>query len=633
MATHEELDEKLRTRFGLPGFRPWQLEVVQALLTGPGRALVIAPTGGGKSLCYQFPATELPGTTIVVSPLIALMDDQVRSLEARGIPATYLASNLDPEERRLRARRLADGKYKLVYVAPERLAHEGILEGLRALQPPLVAIDEAHCISQWGHDFRPDYLRLKDVLEALNAPRVLACTATATPVVRDEILTRLGLSAKDTAIVLRGFARPNLHLAAEEVDGAKSRRTFLVGAIKDALGPPSKPVGGAIVYTATRKAAEETAVKIAGLGYRTAAYHAGLAPAERARVSEAFTSRTVDVVAATNAFGMGIDRPDIRCVVHLQPPASIEGYYQEVGRGGRDGQPAFGLLLSSSSDIALRRRLLERGRDGAAVDPSEVKRQWGLFKDLLRYVEAGSCRHDFILRYFGDDEELLGGCGHCDVCERLEREGERAGSEDDALVVRKALSGVARADRRAGLVAIADMLHGVQDEKQARFGFQRLSTHGILSDRSAEWCLALLRRLVTAGLIDLTTTDRPVPYITPAGLKVMRGEEPARVMLPAAMKAKRGARGEGSEKAAAKKAATGSLAGPEVQLFERLRTMRREIASDQGVPPYVICHDRTLVEIARARPKTRIELGSVHGMGPARLSAYGDRFLQAVQGA
>jgi ATP-dependent DNA helicase RecQ len=400
--------------------------------------------------------------------------------------------------------------------------------------------------------------------------------------------------------------------------------------LKEALGAASRPAGGAIVYAATRRGAEDAAKRIATLGYRTAAYHAGLPATERARVGEAFTKRTLDVVAATNAFGMGIDRPDVRAVVHVAPPGSIEAYYQEVGRAGRDGKPAFGLLLSSSSDIGLRRRMVERSSDGSAADPAEVKRQWNLFRDLLRYVEAGSCRHDFILRYFEDAEELLGGCGHCDVCERLEQTGARepGTSDADTIVVRKALSGVARADRRAGMLAVANMLHGLDDEKQARLGFTRLSTHGILRERSAEWSLALLRRLVTAGLVDITASDLPCPYLTPSGVRVMRGEEPVRVLLPDEVVTRADRRR--ADRSAAPKAATGSLAGAELGIFERLRAVRRELAEKQGVPPYVVCHDRTLVEIARARPKSRIELGAVHGMGPARIGAYGDVFLAAV---
>ncbi|MDH5492587.1 MAG: ATP-dependent DNA helicase, partial [Myxococcales bacterium] len=466
MSVMDEWDQRLLERFGLPALRPWQREAIEALLEGPGRVLVVAPTGGGKSLCYQFPATELAGTSIIVSPLIALMEDQVRGLEERGIPATYLASNLAPDERSERNRRLLRGEYRMVYVAPERLAHPAALDMLRQLRPPLVAIDEAHCISQWGHDFRPDYLRLGEILRTLAPKHVLACTATATPMVRAEILERLGLceggdggQGPRTAVVLRGFARPNLHLSSEEAGTTRHRQALTLSAIREAIGAPGATQGAAIVYAATRKSTEKVAAELGAHGYLTAAYHAGLAPERRGAVSEAFSSRRLDVVVATNAFGMGIDRPDIRAVVHVQAPGSIEAYYQEVGRAGRDGQPAVGLLLSSPADIGLRRRLVELGSERGMSAPSEeIERRWGLFLDLLRYVEAGSCRHDFILRYFGDEQELLGGCGHCDVCERLEEEGsqgaERQVSEEDAIIVRKALAGVARVNGRVGLRAV-----------------------------------------------------------------------------------------------------------------------------------------------------------------------------------
>ncbi|MBX7191926.1 MAG: ATP-dependent DNA helicase [Sandaracinaceae bacterium] len=637
LLTDDALDARLAARFGLPSFRPWQRDAVRALLGAPFHALVVAPTGGGKSLTYQFPATELSGTTIVVSPLIALMDDQVRSLEARGIPATFLASTLELDERRRRERGLAEGRYRLVYVAPERLANDALLARLAALRPPLVAVDEAHCISQWGHDFRPDYLALGRVLEALRPPRVLACTATATPAVRDEILERLGLRDKDAAVVLRGFARPNLHLSSFEIDGASTRKKAVLGSLRTALRPavPSKTPsvsgpGAAIVYTATRKAAEEYATLVSGAGYRSAAYHAGLSPEERGRVSAEFAGKELDVVVATNAFGMGIDRPDIRTVVHVHPPGSIEAYYQEVGRAGRDGQPAWGVLFTASADIALRRRLIEMDRDGERADAARIQRQWGMFLDLLRYVEAGSCRHDFILRYFDDTEEILGGCGHCDVCERLESEGEGElrVTDEDAMTVKKALSGVARVNRRAGLRAVVDMLHGETTPRMRQLGLASLSTHGLFSREEPDWILRLLRRCITAGLVDITASEYPMPFLTGLGVRTMKGEEPVRVLPPPAKG--RTPRPTLASKPAKAKLVEG-LDAPATRLFEALRATRATIAQSQSVPAYVVCHDRTLLEMARLRPSSRTALKDVHGMGPARIAAYGDRFLKTVQ--
>ncbi|HVH45779.1 MAG TPA: RecQ family ATP-dependent DNA helicase, partial [Labilithrix sp.] len=366
------IDDVLRTRFGLEAFRPWQREAIMALVGQPGRVLVVAPTGGGKSLTYQLPAAMLDGLTLVVSPLVALMEDQVRSLVSRGIRATFLASTVDLEERRAREAAMMRGDYELVYVAPERLAGP-FVDRLARCKVALVAVDEAHCISQWGHDFRPEYLQIGALLERLNPPRILACTATATPAVRREIRERLGLS-EQCHEVLRGFARPNLHLAAQHVDGPREARAALDRALASALGEPRSPKGGAIVYAATRKTTEQYASVLVENGWNAAAYHAGMSADERTRVADRFAARKLDVVVATNAFGMGIDRADIRAVVHVQPPSSIEAYYQEVGRAGRDGSEAAGLLLCSGADIGLRRRLVNSNADGSTVEPTLAAR-------------------------------------------------------------------------------------------------------------------------------------------------------------------------------------------------------------------------------------------------------------------
>ncbi len=638
------LEEVLRARFGLASFRPWQRDAIDAVLGEPGRALVVAPTGGGKSLTYQLPAVVLGGTTLVLSPLVALMEDQVRALTARGIPATFIASTHDYEERRSREAGLLQGKYALVYVAPERLASESFVGLLERCAIELVAVDEAHCIAQWGHDFRPDYLRIGALVARIRPKRVLACTATATPGVRAEIASQLGFLPGRYKEVLRGFARPNLHLAAQSVDGPKDARRALFETLASALGTPASPRGGAIVYAATRRATEELGDLLRERKWKAKAYHAGMDPDVRSAVANAFAARELDVVVATNAFGMGIDRRDIRAVVHVQPPASIESYYQEVGRAGRDGDEAHGLLLCSGADIALRRRLAQLGTDGASADPEQAARSWSLFRELLRYLDARTCRHDFVLRYFGDEHEVLGGCGHCDVCAAVDDGRSPAdespeGAADAALLARKALAGVARAQRRAGLQAIADMLHGDDGERARRFGFHQLTTFGLLASHDRDWIVALLRALLAAGWIDLTPTEHPVPFVTRSGGDVMRGTAPARILLPLPSRPRSqrasssrepvGARGRGDGEGR-KRDVAAELDEASRPTFERLREHRAELARGRHVPAYVIALDRTLVELAKERPRSLGALASVYGFGPNRIEQYGQSFLDVL---
>ncbi|HEY8042563.1 MAG TPA: ATP-dependent DNA helicase RecQ [Polyangiaceae bacterium] len=632
MAAPPDLDALLRERFGLGGFHPWQREAIEGVLTGSGRVLVVAPTGGGKSLTYQFPATLLEGMTLVLSPLVALMEDQVRALEARGVPATFIASTLEPGERRHRESWMLRGRYKLVYVAPERLASDAFVDTIARSNVQLVAIDEAHCIAQWGHDFRPDYLRIGALLERLRPPRVLACTATATPGVRREIRQNLRLG--DACVeVLRGFARPNLHLAARNVDGVSEARGEVLAAMSSALGEPSSPRGGAIVYAATRRQTEQWAQMLRDRGWNAASYHAGMDPGDRSDVATRFAARSLDVVVATNAFGMGIDRADIRAVLHVQPPSSIEAYYQEVGRAGRDGAEAWGLLLCSQADIGLRRRLVTTGMDGSPAPPELAARGWALFRELLRYLDAGTCRHDFILRYFGDEQELLGGCGHCDICVALDGrdadEGDDAEREETARLVRMALSGVARARQRAGMIAIAEMLRGLDTDKTRRFGFTELSTFGLLRDRSQGWVLDLLRALLTAGWIDLTPNEHPVPLLTRSGAEVMRAQGPVRFALPQEREVRARKRSTGRRDTAP---AVEALDASTRERFDRLRAHRAEVARSRGVPAYVVALDRTLIELASRSPRSHSELLDVFGMGPARVEQYGDGFLEVLRG-
>lgn len=626
-------DSVLVETFGLRELRPWQADAITALLDGPGRVLVVAPTGGGKSLTYQLPAVLLEGTTLVLSPLVALMEDQVRSLQARGIAATFLSATLEPEERKRREEAFSRGELKLVFVAPERLSSGSFMARLARAKVDMVAVDEAHCIAQWGHDFRPDYLRIGELLRMLEPRRILACTATATPLVRKEIVDRLGLAeGPGYEEVLRGFARPNLHLVARTVDGPREARELVLAELGQRLGNPKNPNGAAIVYAATRKSTEKWTELLRENGFSAATYHAGLDGEVRAKVSAAFSARKLDVVVATNAFGMGIDRPDIRVVVHAQPPSSVEAYYQEVGRAGRDGDEAHGLLLCSAADIAVRRRFAALDADGGQANAEIAQRAWAQFRAVLTYLDAGSCRHDFILRHFGDERETLGGCGHCDVCERLDSEGETSANTDaSALVVRKVLSGVARAKQRAGLTAIADMLVGKEDARVQRFGFDQLSTFGILRGEDAEWVLSVLRCALAAGYIDLTPTEHPVPFITREGWTVLKSQDPVRILLPSKVSQKKGRASGGGAAKTRSKAAEVDLSEVDRQVFEKLRSVRAELAKDKHVPAYVIAPDKTLVEVSRRRPRTLAELGTVSGFGPSRLEAYGDIFLRVLE--
>ncbi len=618
----------------------------------------MAPTGGGKSLTYQLPATLLSGTTLVVSPLVALMADQVQALSARGVAATFLASTLDAGEMRRRMAQVAARGFALVYVAPERLAFPGFRGLLRGLDCPLVAIDEAHCISEWGHDFRPEYLEIGGVLADLPGARVLACTATATPVVRDEILARLGLAA-DTPQIVRGFARPNLALRAVEMAGSRERERLVDAALAEALGGPGRGRGTAIVYAPTRRQADDEAERLRSRGWRAGIYHAGLDAKARDCAQAEFASGRLDVVVATNAFGMGIDRADVRAVIHLGPPGSVEAYYQEVGRAGRDGEPAIGLLLVSARDLPLRRALLERGGDGRVPNPAVLEHKWGLFLELIRWVEGGSCRHDAILRYFGDEAETLAGCGRCDVCQTLGDDRNDVDAETASLIVRKALSGVARVHERFGLQTAVKLVRGDPDPRLERAGLTRFQTFGNLKEHTEPWLLALLRRCVTAGWVSFTGGDRPVVVLTEEGRAVMKGERPARLLLPPLVRrrdagmaggrpapsrevgaaARRGgAEGQPGDPAGADRRAEVSGHGERAKagdaaaaaLFDALRRHRLAVARKEGLAPFIVASDRTLRDIAALRPRDLDELLLAYGIGAHKAQRYGPGFLEVV---
>ncbi|MEE2754003.1 MAG: ATP-dependent DNA helicase RecQ [Candidatus Latescibacterota bacterium] len=623
-----DLDAGL-SQLGFNSFRPGQREAVETLMSD-GRLLLVAPTGGGKSLTYQLPAAILPGTTIVVSPLIALMHDQVIALEERGIPSTYLAGTLDSDEMRCRMSDAMRGAYKLIYVAPERLNFDGFRGMISRLSCPLVAVDEAHCISEWGHDFRPDYLRIGELIHDLPEARVLACTATATPVVRDEILERLGLPA-DTPQLLKGFARPNLALRVRETQSRAEGKTQVDLLLRECLHSPGSGKGTSIVYSPTRKRTEAEAERLAQSGWRAEAYHAGMDGAQRERVQTAFANGKVEVVVATNAFGMGIDRHDVRCIAHLAPPSSVEAYYQEAGRAGRDGDDATCLLLVSPGDMAMRRSLIEMNTDGLKPDENTVRHKWNLFLELMRWAEGGSCRHDAILRYFGDEEETLADCGRCDVCQEM-NEGDSVDDNEVSLIVRKALCGVARVHGKFGIQAAAKLLKGSEDDRLNWSGLARTPTYGTLDSHNEDWILTLLRRCVTAGWVDFQGGQRPVVVVTEEGQDVIHERRPVRMLLPSVKTAR--------VKAASSRSGTRKAASVNIdlddngrRLFEALRAWRVEMARKEKVPPYVIGSDRMLREIAMMGPSNESDLTLVHGIGPAKVVKYGEAILNVLKSA
>ena len=517
-------------------------------------------------------------------------------------------------------------------IAPERLAHSTLRSMLARLNCPLVAIDEAHCISEWGHDFRPDYMQIGAVLEQLPKARVLACTATATPIVRDEILARLGLPT-DTPQLIHGFARPNLALRVIEIQTKRERGRHVDDLLGENLGVAGHAGGTAIVYAPTRKSTEEETQRLAVDGWISRAYHAGMEGAARDRVQNAFAAGEVEVVVATNAFGMGIDRADVRCIAHLAPPSSVEAYYQEAGRAGRDGEDAVCLLLISPGDMALRRYLIESDTDGRAPDPEVVRHKWNLFLELMRWAEGGGCRHDAILRYFGDEEETLAGCGRCDVCLMLAEAEEDP--EEVCTVVRKALCGVARVHGRFGIQAAARLLQGEADDRLQSSGLDRTPTFGTLGEYSEDWLLKLLRRCVTAGWVDFQGGDRPVVVVTEEGRSVIHARHPARMLLPSTRKVSApttsGSRSRKSSRAPG--SGEGDLDERARDLFEALRAYRLETARQQKVPPYVVASDRSLRDIAMLRPGTLGELELAHGIGPAKVEKYGEALLSVVRRA
>jgi ATP-dependent DNA helicase RecQ len=632
-----DLREHLQQFFGLDDFRPAQREVIEDVLRGKD-VLCVMPTGAGKSLCYQLPAAIQGGLNIVVSPLISLMEDQVQQLRDEGIPAAFLNSSLSASMRRQTLQELAGGFDGLLYVAPERFGSVEFQELVGRLKPKLLAIDEAHCISQWGHDFRPDYHRLGEVRRQLGSPPCIALTATATEEVRNDVIRQLNLN--EPTVVVTGFDRPNLSYQSRRIAKAAEKESELL----DLVG---REPGSAIVYCATRKAVEEvTGMLGRSIGGRAVlAYHAGMEQAVRSANQERFMNTPRAIAVATNAFGMGINKPDIRLVVHYNIPGTLEAYYQEAGRAGRDGQRSRCVILFSYQDRYTQEFFIEKiGEDNRDADPKIIDR----LKDhatqkldlMIRYAQTHRCRRKMILDYFGDEAEALE-C-RCDVC-RPDGDSGDAGpvvaavmSEEAVTLVRQLLSAVARLHGRFGVGVVAEVLAGVDNEKAQRWGFNDLSVFGLLRAHSIKRIVAMLHRVMEAGLARQRDPEgvkfRPVMELTAAGIAVMKGQQPPPTSL-ADLLPRRGSNSSGSERrrAVSQQSIDGDFSPESQRRFERLRAIRAQLARERDLPAYCICHDTTLKLIAQAAPADADALEQVKGMGPHKVRMYGQAFLTALQ--
>jgi ATP-dependent DNA helicase RecQ len=608
-----DLAHSLHRIFGFSAFRPGQQAVVRDALAGRD-VLALMPTGGGKSLCFQLPALLQPGVTLVVSPLIALMQDQVRLLEDNGIAATFINSSLGSDELQRRIAAMLRGAYKLVYLAPERLLMSDFLTGpleRLATEPGISAfvIDEAHCVSEWGHDFRPEYRQLSALRRRHPRVPMLAFTATATSRVRSDVIAQLGL--RNPAVHLASFNRPNLFY---EVRQKKSTGTYAE------LLRIARAGGSGIVYCLSRKRVDELCEQLQSDSVAARPYHAGLDAAERRANQEDFIRDDVQVMVATVAFGMGINKPDVRWVVHYDLPRTLEGYYQESGRAGRDGDPARCTLFFGAADIRTADFLIQQKLDPETGEPLEEEQRIARqqLRQVLGYAESTECRRAIQLRYF--DETFTPPCGGCDnCCEPKEQ-------EDRTLEAQQLLSCVARLAQRGerfGAAHIIEILRGSRAERILSRNHDELSVHGIGKKHTLDEWRVLVRTLLHQGLVSETQDGYPVLSLNAESWQVLKGQRSVQVA-----RAPRPASSPRRDRASATDASPGSDDKP---LFEVLRTLRKQLADEQGLPPYVIFHDATLREMAQRRPATLDAFALIRGIGEAKLSRYGERFIEAIR--
>lgn len=607
MPTAQEI---LKQYFGYDSFRPGQDELVQAILSGRD-TLGIMPTGAGKSICYQVPALALPGLTLVVSPLISLMKDQVGALNEAGVPAACINSAMSFEEMRDALYFAGRGQYKLLYVAPERLTAPFFLDFARRVPISMVTVDEAHCISQWGQDFRPSYLKILDFLAALpQRPLVSAFTATATAEVRDDIVRALGL--EEPFVITTGFDRPNLYFAVEKPSSKPSALLAHLMQRRDKSG---------IVYCSTRKTVEEVCDMLLSRGLPATRYHAGLDPEERLANQDDFLYDRKTVMVATNAFGMGIDKSNVSFVIHYNMPKNMESYYQEAGRAGRDGEAADCILLYNGQDVRTAEFLIEHSHENEDESMDEKTRRQLIERDMERlkqmtfYATTTDCLRRYILNYFGEKAPLC--CGHCGNCDTNFEE------VDATMDARKILSCVYRLDERRlhfGKTVVAAVLTGSKSEQINRFHLDTLSTYNIMHEQTAVRVRQLIDVLLERGLLTADPERYNALFLTQTGNALMRGRGELRIKLPREKKPETAAR------------RTEELsADVDEKLFEKLRTLRTKVAQRAGVPPYVVFSNATLADMAARQPKSEYELLGVRGVGEAKARRYGAEFVDCIR--
>ncbi|KMQ74431.1 DNA helicase RecQ [Marinobacter subterrani] len=596
-------EQVLHEVFGYETFRPLQGDIIREVSEGRD-ALVLMPTGGGKSLCYQVPALVRPGTAIVISPLIALMQDQVAALKELGVKAAFLNSTMDFEQARATEYALMTGELDLLYCAPERLIQPRTIELLHNASISLFAIDEAHCVSQWGHDFRSDYLQLSMLAEAFPGIPRIALTATADERTRKEIAERLSLTTARHFV--SGFDRPNIQYRIAPKTNANSQLLSFIKAEHEG--------DCGIVYCLSRNKVDATARTLAQKGYTALPYHAGLSSEQRAHHQERFLREDGVIIVATIAFGMGIDKPDVRFVAHLDLPKSLEAYYQETGRAGRDGKPSTAWMVYGLEDVIKLRQMLEGSQGNDHF--KRVERQ--KLDAMLGLCEVTSCRRQVLLRYFGD--ELDEPCGNCDTCLTPPE------TWDGTVAVQKALSCVFRTGQRFGVTYLIDVLRGSENERILQSGHHQVSTYGIGTELSANEWKSVFRQLVANGYLRADPDGYGALQLTEQCRPLLKGEQTIELRKDPVVK-KQATRSSGGRSGTPVKDQITDQAG-----WEALRACRKALADKQGVPPYVIFHDTTLFDMLERKPRTLEELGDVSGVGAAKLEKYGEIFLATLAG-